>query len=327
MYWVTVGRDAQGSAAIAAAVNTAVGLITGNRPSYPTAREAGANLSRVMDERPRALLVLDDVWTQEQLAPFLLGGARWGRLVTTRMPDANIADCDTLSVSRMTASQARAVLTAGLTGLAGPVVEQLLEATGRWPLLLRLINRMLSGQADLGADLTAKGQELLGRLRAGGPGSVDNSDRGAPDLDDPEQRNRAVRSTIEASTALLDADEVTRLTELSVFAQDESVPAELAIELWKTTSGITTSKWDGLCRRLADLGLITLKNASITSHDVVRDFLRHQAGDARLSELSRLLVDTAAAGLPAGEPLATGLPAASVSWWSCLRRTGTCAIT
>jgi WD40 repeat protein len=324
VYQVTVGRDAQGSAAIAAAVNTAVGLITGNRPSYPTAREAGQNLSRVMDARPRALLVLDDVWTQEQLAPFLLGGAHWGRLVTTRMPAASFRDCDTLTVSRMTATQARAVLTAGLTELDGPVLEQLLQATGRWPLLLRLINRMLSGQADLGADLTAKGQELLGRLQAGGPGSVDSVDsldRGAPDLlGDPEQRSRAVRSTIEASTALLDADEVTRLNELSVFAQDESVPARLAIELWKTTSGVTTSRWDGLCQRLADLGLITLKNASITSHDVVRDFLRHQVGDARLSELSRLLVDTAAVGLPAGEPLATGLPTASLSWWELPRQ-------
>ncbi|MFE2873618.1 NB-ARC domain-containing protein [Embleya sp. NPDC059259] len=71
VYVVTIGRDVRGRAAIAAAVADATRLITGDTTPFDDPDLAGTHLGRLLDARPRTLLVLDDVWTREQLAPFL----------------------------------------------------------------------------------------------------------------------------------------------------------------------------------------------------------------------------------------------------------------
>ena len=49
----------------------------------------------------------------------------------------------------MSQAQARALLTAGLPPLPAAVAEGLVAVTGRWPLLLRLVNKILADQARL----------------------------------------------------------------------------------------------------------------------------------------------------------------------------------
>ncbi|MFE3118106.1 NB-ARC domain-containing protein [Streptomyces niveus] len=79
VYTVTIGRDVRGRAAIAAKVAEATRFITGNTEEFDDPALAGAHLGRLLNQRPRTLLVLDDVWESEQLAPFLRGGKRQGR--------------------------------------------------------------------------------------------------------------------------------------------------------------------------------------------------------------------------------------------------------
>ncbi|MFI6005233.1 NB-ARC domain-containing protein [Streptomyces sp. NPDC051366] len=86
IFTVTIGRDVRGRAAVAAKAAEATRFITGDPAAYDDPDRAGAHLGRLLDERPRTLLVLDDVWEGEQLAPFLQGGKRCVRLVTTRVP-------------------------------------------------------------------------------------------------------------------------------------------------------------------------------------------------------------------------------------------------
>ncbi len=92
----------------------------------------------------------------------------------------------------MSETQARALLSAGLPLLPAAVAAGLLEETGRWPLLLRLVNKILADQAKLG-DIATAAEDLLGRLRRGGALQVDQLTGAAGehlDVGDPDQRQR-----------------------------------------------------------------------------------------------------------------------------------------
>ena len=75
---------------------------------------------------------------------------RCARLVTTRIPSL-AAGAVPVRVDQMSQAQALALLGAGLPPLAAGVAGGLVEETGRWPLLLRLVNKILADQAKLHA--------------------------------------------------------------------------------------------------------------------------------------------------------------------------------
>ena len=122
----------------------------------------------------------------------------------------------------------------GLPPLPPAVVARLVEEPGRWPLLLRLVNKILAAQAGLEPDVGSVAEDLLGRLRAGGTLHLDELTGAAGqqvDVGDPDQRAKAVRATSLASTSLLRQGEQDRLAELAVFAADESVRVPLITAL------------------------------------------------------------------------------------------------
>lgn len=281
VYLVTVGRDVRGAAAVAAKVNDVIKLVTGEDATFTDPQLAGERLGALLNAGPRRLLVLDDVWEAEQLAPFTGGGKRCARLVTTRVPELLAGRGTAVRVDQMSLMQARALLTAGLPPLDETVTQGLLEATGRWPLLLRLVNTILADYGRVAADVAAQAAGLLERLREGGPAVVDDL-RGTPagglDVDKPYERERAVRATIGASTSLLNPGDADRFAELGVFAEDEVIPLRLAARLWQATAGLDDR--DDLaaaqiCERLAQLALVeeaTGPARGITVHDVVAIF-------------------------------------------------------
>jgi hypothetical protein len=322
VYVVTVGRDVRGPAAVAAKVNDVIKLVTGTDATFTDPQLAGQSLGALLDAGPRRLLVLDDVWEPEQLAPFTEGGKKCALLVTTRVPGLLTGRGPAVPVDQMTGEQARVLLTAGLPPLAPAVVEGLLAVTGRWPLLLRLVSRILADYAEVSAGVRAQAAVLLERLREAGPAVVDeflgDGGRGL-DVGQPGQRARAVRTTIGASTSLLEGDDADRFAELGVFAEDETIPFTLVAGLWRATAGLDDLQAARLCKRLAQLALVSVAGGAgggITLHDVVRDFLRAELGTRRLTRLAGTLVDTAAAGLPAASPLDGASPDATVvAWW------------
>ena len=185
------------------------------------------------------------------------------RLVTTRVPELLAGRGAAVRVDQMSPEQARALLTSGLPPLDEAVVDGLLAVTGRWPLLLRLVNKILADYAQVAADVpavSAQGAVLLERLRAGGPAVVDDllgeADRGL-DVGQPDERARAVRATIGASTSLLDGQDAERFTELGVFAEDETIPFNLVARLWRATAGLDDLQAAQVCKRLAQLALVS----------------------------------------------------------------------
>ena len=192
VYWVTLGRDV-GKQALAGLVNGLIGQVEpGRAVTFTDARQAAEQLAAVLAAGPRRLVVLDDVWSEEQLAAFPVAG-RCARLVTTRIPSLAAGASVPVKVDQMSETQARALLSAGLPPLPAAVAAGLLEETGRWPLLLRLVNKILADQAQLQPDIAAAAEDLLGRLRRGGALQVDQLTGAAGqqlDVSDPDQRQR-----------------------------------------------------------------------------------------------------------------------------------------
>jgi WD domain, G-beta repeat len=103
-----------------------------------------------------------------------------------------------------------------------------------------------------------------------------------------------------------------------VFAEDETIPLMLITALWHVTGGLDNMTAGALCARLAALALITpvpgADVGSVTVHDVIRDYLREQLGDARLAQLHGVLLDAAAVDLPRAQA-AAGSGAEVIAWW------------
>jgi hypothetical protein len=220
VYWVTLGRDVR-KEALARKVNDLIARVEPGHPvTFTDARQAGEHLAAVLAAGPRRLVVLDDVWFEDQVAAFPVGG-RSARLVTTRNPSLVARSSVPVKVDQMSVAQARAVLLADLPQLPPPVVDGLVNETGRWPLLLRLINKILVDQARLQLDVTTAARDLLDRLCGGGVRQVDQltgADWQQLDVSDPDQRQLAVQATIGASTGLLTTADRSRFAELAVFA-------------------------------------------------------------------------------------------------------------
>ncbi|MEU1123721.1 NB-ARC domain-containing protein [Streptomyces sp. NPDC005899] len=293
IYVVTIGRDVRGRAAIAAKVAEATRFITGDTTAFDDPGLAGDHLGRLLDRRPRTLLLLDDVWDAEQLGPFLRGGARCVRLVTTRVPGTLPRGTERVRVDRMSPAQARAVLTWDLPALSEPLVRDLLAATGGWALLLRLTNRLISRRIATGSDPEHAAAETLRGLVAHGPVVVD-SDPATLDLDDPARRAQAVRATVEAARTLLPPGSGRRLAELSVFAEDEAIPVPLIASAWAVTGGLTEDESRTLCAAFDRLSLVSLTpdhGGRVAIHDVLRDYLHRELGETAATALHGTLAD------------------------------------
>ncbi|MFF7777447.1 NB-ARC domain-containing protein [Streptomyces tanashiensis] len=314
IFVVTIGREVRGREALAAKVAEVTRFVTGDTTTFDDPGLAGAHLGRLLDQQPRTLLVLDDIWEREQLDPFLHGGRDVVRLVTTRVPKALPGDARHVRVDAMSDDQARAALTWGLPELPRATTELILAVTGGWPLLLRLANRLIAADLETGADPADAARDVLERLRAHGPVGVDPT---VPlDVDDPKERRKAVRATVEAATRLLSPEDTRRFIELGVFAEDESVPVALVARLWHGEHDGSRAR--ELIRTLANLSLLTLHSegsGSISLHDVVRDYLQRQLTDGQLSLVHGKLTRAMALGLAPAEPLVADDPSPETSWW------------
>ncbi|WP_405720582.1 NB-ARC domain-containing protein [Streptomyces sp. NBC_00046] len=318
VYVVTIGREVRGRSAIAAKVAEVTRYLTGDARDIGQDPDlAGQHLAGLLAQRPRMLLVLDDVWEPEQLTPFLQGASRTCvRLVTTRNPGVLPSGSRAVTVDRMSSRQALAVLTHGLD-LPDSIARALVDATGRWALLLRMANQRLATQAATGADPAAAAYQLLTRLRAQGPTGADDPD--APlDLNDPKRRNAAVRASIQAATTLLPTDGARRFAELGIFAEDEPIPVPLVLRLWQGTDHLEEARARALCKQMADLSLFsldtTVTGGVIRVHDVVRDYQRAElAGD--LPAVNRTFVDSLAVDLPLAVSASDTTAPVDRAWW------------
>ncbi|MEV6576147.1 NB-ARC domain-containing protein [Streptomyces sp. NPDC051577] len=319
VYLVTVGRDVRSAAQIAAKVGEVTRLITGEDTAFTDPDLAGAHLGRLLEQRPSILLVLDDVWEREQVEPFLQGAPRCVRLVTTRRGRLleGRAGSRLILVDGMTEWESRAVLLEDVdpAQVPGDVVADVLARTGRWPLLLRLVNRLVVRDVRLGVPPGDAMRAASRRLRDAGPVTTDTA---GMDAGVAAQREEAVEATIEAAVDLLPPGGRERYRELGVFAEDEAVPVWLVCRLWQVTASLSADRSHDLLTELAGLALITVDPADggrLGLHDVHRDYLRQTLGTEGVTRVNAHLLDTITAGIPVAAPLAAGTPDPRHAWW------------
>ena len=312
VHMVSVGLDVRSPSAIAALVGRVTRLLTGNETTFETPDAAGEHLAALLKDAPATLLVLDDVWHDEQVAPFRRAGGSLVLLVTTRRPGILPATARRFQVDEMRADESRAVLVCGLALTPGRV-DELAEACGNWPLLLRLANRMAVALVSTGMLPDEAATQVLDRLRAQGPVGLEGIN--GLNLADPGQRERAVSTSLELAFELLPTGARERFAELGVFASTERVPIELVTRYWGVTCGLEESEARLLCHALASFSLLELspERGSLRLHDVYGDILRAELGD-RLPQLHIHLVQAAAQALPSAE-LFPGSRYSGPAWW------------
>jgi APAF-1 helical domain len=255
--------------------------------------------------RGRTLLVADDVWTAAQLEPFTAEGQPWRLLVTTRRPVVrDDVAARRIKVDAMPGPVARQLLTRDLPVMDARREGELLDLTGRWPLLLNLVNHRLAGDISRGAAIDAAALAAISRLRAGGPAALD--------VTDSDQRGTAVAATVGYSLDVLKGADRERFFELGVFAEDAEIPLPVAGLLWQGTAGMGALEAESLCERLDGLSLLTLAWAGevrvLVLHDVIRDFALSRLGPAGTTAAHAALIGPAHSTLPAGDQDAAG-------WW------------
>ncbi|HEY2766059.1 MAG TPA: NB-ARC domain-containing protein [Pseudonocardiaceae bacterium] len=280
--WVSVGNAA--GPELAGKVGTVVGLLGGDRPAVTDPLVAGAELGRVVGAR-RVLLVLDDVWHAGQVEPFLIGGSAVVRLFTTRVPNVLPGSAELVRVDQMDRDEAAHLLRAGLAGVSGAAVAGSSAVTGRWPVLLALVNGAVRADQHAGRRAQDSMGEILAELRATGPAVLDVGDAG--------ERHAAVARTIEVGLHRLTAEQRDRYLEMAVFRADVAIPGPVLARYWTVTGGWSASRARRLCQRLARLALLSDHRSDpdrVVLHDVNVAYLREQVR-TRLGELHRALVD------------------------------------
>jgi hypothetical protein len=302
--WVTVGQDADGPglAARIAEVTAAEGA---GGQAFTSPEQAGRALAGALAGRGRVLLVADDVWTAAQLEPFTAEGQPWRLLVTTRRPVIlDDVAARRIRVDAMPGPVARQLLTRGLPVMDGGRERELLDLTGRWPLLLNLVNHRLAGDISRGAAMDTAASAAISRLRAGGPAALDVTDSG--------QRETAVAATVGYSLDMLAPADRDRFFELGVFFEDAEIPLPVVEMLWQGTAGLDAEEAVSLCERLDGLSLLTLAWAGdvrvLVLHDVIRDLALRRLGPQRTRAARAALIEAARSTLPAGDQETAG-------WW------------
>lgn len=307
IFWVSLGQDCR-AAELAARLNDVTEQLTGARPELSDPLHAGLRLGQALDRRKRSLLILDDVWTSEQLEPFIVGGDHCARLVTTRVPTVLPANAHQFRVDAMEATDARNLLT-WRCPLAQSDVDAIVALSGAWPLLLALLNSGLRRSVAGGLPPSTAVALLVSRLRSQGPSAFDPvGDR---------RRGRAVAATIEASLALLDTVQRDRYMQLAVFREDSEIPRQALELLW----GLGDLETDQQCDDFAQMSLVMRYRpgrGSIQLHDVLLAYLRSFLGPDGLRAAHERLLDNASAWLPTTDAPWWDLPITADYLWRML---------
>ena len=270
--WVTLGRE---PADLVAKVTDLIETLSGERPGYCDLEAASARLAEELGERD-LLLVIDDVWRASDAKPFLEGGTRTVRLLTTRDGRTLPPGARRVAVDAMARGEAVALLGWGLPAAELAARQARLEALaarlGEWPLLLKLANAALRRRIERGeplADALTYAERVL-------------EERGLAGFDarNPEDRHQAAALTLDLSLAELTAGEQARFRELAIFPEDVAIPIAAVARLWKATGGLSELDAEELLERLFDLSLLArldLARRELLLHDVVRGILRGRA--------------------------------------------------
>ncbi len=290
LLWVELGQDRRG--ATLAATIAELCLRLGAPPTDAQGPDAaGRSLAGLLAARPATLVVLDDVWFADQLAPFVDVDSRPARyLITTRIASLLPDEATAIRLDQLDPDQARTVLRHGLPELPSDAAARLLDLTAGWAIAVKASNAALRTAVREGRDLDQTATWLADTLAADGPDVLD--------LGHERSRSKTIAATLQASLRLLDDQDRVRYLELAIFAEDTDVDFGTLSLLWAATGRISLREARRLAARLYEQSLVTdyrPETGTLRLHDVVRAYLRDQLGPVGVIGAHRSLLTAAAA--------------------------------
>jgi hypothetical protein len=271
--WATLGEN---PGDLIGRVEDLIQTLSGERPGFSNTKAAIARLKELLADRD-ILIVIDDVWNRDHLLPFMQGGSRCARLITTRKLSVLPVGIPDVAVRSMSNEEAAAMLRANLAEYEGEYSQNELPAwsqkLGKWPLLLRLVNDELRRRCARGHLLPSAMNYIKEQFEEIGITALDN-ERG--DLID---RNRSVARSIETSLRELTEEEGARFAELAVFDLNKPIPTATLELYWALTGKFSKVKTQRFCDRLHDLSLVhyfDTKYFSILIPQAIHRFLQDQ---------------------------------------------------
>ena len=265
--WITLGQAPD----FLAAVSELHVALTGRKWPFLSLRDATFALAEALADRD-CVIVLDDVWEEAHVEPFLSGAERCARLITTRSRSVVPAAVE-LRVAEMTDGEAISLL------LEATPAEDADSATG-----LELVRRLgcWALMVDLAAGVYRK-RRKAGDSRAGALAFLEQAFARhgvvAFDRKNSAKRNEAIERSLQMSLELLDVVQEERLFETGIFPEGVPVPFSVLEELWHTDSLAT----DELVAELDALSLVTrhLADGTIRLHAFLRGYYIQRLSDPR----------------------------------------------
>jgi hypothetical protein len=250
------------------------------RPGFQDVQTASEHLGELIGEA-RLLLVIDDVWREAQLRPFLRGGPNCVRLVTTRLPRVLPKRHSAIDIDEMRAQEALSLISANLPAAGTPAalgrLAGLAKRLGCWALMLSIANGWLRQRVATGEELGDAISRFEQRLKNRGLTAFDPKDEA--------QRNRAIRACVEASLEDLDPSELARLCELAILPEAEHVPLSVVAALWAETADLEEDQSEDVLQRFYALSLLqsfNLRTRTLRLHDNMIWYLRDLSGPISL---------------------------------------------
>ena len=280
--WTTLGDEVDAAGRLARVRDLLRSWTDEDPPAFETVYAAAARLREELNGK-RVLLVVDDVWSPEDVTPFCGLGPEAALLVTTRDSRTLPAEAVPIHVDAMEIPEAVRLLGAGLLNETGVDLRALATRLGEWPLLLKIVNRQLREMTQW------DGLSLAQSLREANE-ALDAEGLTVFDREDLEARDQAVARTVGAILRRLSGDEVGRFKKLAIFPEDQDIPLRVLEKLW----GLGSFAAKKLCGRLHDLSLLLRFDraaGTIRLHDVIRAFLLKR-GESHLSEWHQRLLDS-----------------------------------
>ena len=300
--WVTLGEQPE----ILTLLERIYAALTGERPGFKDQDDAMFEVAKKLDGK-RCLLVIDDVWREQDLRPFLYGAPATSRLVTTRIfsvalraaPDEGCR----ITIGEVSANEAAQILSAGLPAAAGSAgrLGVLADRLKRVPLLLQLANRCLVHQVALGDTVEGALDWAMQKYADLGVVAFDDKDDSQQGKESRRDSVReTVKQTVEVSLSFLGDDRQPCL-ELGVLHEDTEIPFSVLAILWNKTE-VDVQR---TVERLHDFGLLLLDlpRRSIRLHDYIRDYLGGILPDAAGVHGRLVEAWTRGGQIPAGYPL------------------------
>lgn len=293
VFWLTVGRDRIGER-LSSYICDVVQALTGTHFAANDLAVASAALIDVLSGLTKSvLLVLDDVWMDEQVIHLLRGGVNVSRLVISRNKLGVLRSAHRLELSMMSWNEAVEMLFIDISSdvrhsLGNNLLNALILFSHCWPVLIAILNAALKENIRSGASLAEVADWLVGLLRRSGPTALDKNLSVSVE--------KSVEATLGATLELINDEAKEMFYSLCIFDEDVVIPDHLIFAYWMRRYNLEEDECSRILGMLTHLRLIGMYwsggRPGRVLHDVLRDFIIHQCAAAFRVAMSFDLVES-----------------------------------